>query len=199
MCGFAAQNDSRGDIGAGDGEFMVGGLGAAGLPFGKRLHAQLLPELLDGLPGSLDPAAVFVRTIPPLFPLRTRREEFGVVGHVEFCTVFDSPTVFTLVSQQDRVGVDFSEYLQITFRLDFQNSKAVWTELVNPVSGILGNILFRLLPIRQISPHEGSTNYFSRFTLLNDDRIKLEAAVNIKDFVPIFEAKEPFPMAFFHK
>ena len=48
-----------------------------------RIHPQFRPQLLDGTPVALQPAAVLVGAVALGFPLRAGREELGVVGHVE--------------------------------------------------------------------------------------------------------------------
>jgi len=55
-----------------------------------RVDAEFLPQLGDRLPRAFDPAAVFVRAVTPLLPLRPRREEFRVVRHVELGGVLDT-------------------------------------------------------------------------------------------------------------
>ena len=191
----AGEDDAFGDVGAGDGESVVGGLGTAGFAFGERLDAEFGAKLFDRLPGSLDPAAVLVGPVAPLLPLRPRREELRVVRHVEFGGVLDAPAASGLVAQQHAVGVDLRQHFQVAPRLDFQNRPAVGRELHDLLAGVIGGELLARLPIGQTATHEGRADRLGLPALRDDDRVELERAVNVEDPFAVLEAEQPFPTA----
>ena len=170
------------------------------LSFCQWLHSQISPEFVNRSPVTLEPAAVLVGAVALLLPLRPRWKELGVAGHVEVALrVADAPAVGAVVAEQDGVGVDLLQELQVALRLDFEQCAALRAELPDLRHGVRRGELLGALPVVGIAAHEGCADRLGSAALFDDDGIELVAPVNREDLLAVLDAEQPFPPAAFEE
>src|SRR5450759_82422 len=169
-------------------EFEIHGHDARGV------DTEFGPQLRNRAPVTFQPAAVLVWTIPLRFPPRTRREELGVVRHVELAGVCDAPPFRAVVAKEHGVGVDLLEDLQVALGLDLQNGLRPRAEALDLRPGVGRAQILGALPVLELAPHERSPDGGCRTAFLDDDGVKLVGPVNFEDRVSVFESEEPLPL-----
>ena len=159
----------------------------------RRIDAQHLPKLFHGSPVAEQPAAVFVWPIALGLPFRSRREQVGVVRHVELGGVLDAPPIRPVVAEQHAVGVDLLENLEVASGLDLQDRPAVRAEPLDLFARVGRRDVLGALPVLQLAAHERRVDRLGFPALLDDDRVELVAPVYRKYPVPILDAEQPLP------
>src|SRR3990167_7372862 len=114
---------------------------------------------------------------------------------MELGRVLDAPAVRPVGAEEDGVGVDFLEDLEVAVGLDLEDRLRLRREARDALAGVERCESLAVLPVLELAAHECGLDRLGCTALLDDDGIEFEASVDIEDFFAVLEAEDPFPAA----